>query len=595
MRAARARLALVLFAVLAIAAALALPRVARWTIARKITSTAARRGLEARWASLDVRFPSRVLITQVRLLDARRGSMVFRAETLGVALDPLSIMLLHPRPSRIELTHAYAQRLRGGGLDPDTLAPAEDSARRESSEKVRRTTEALVRALLVPARRLPKVELRDVVLAAGGEGGEAGASVELTWLDLEPSRDGVALAGAGRIAGERTAYFSFRGRYGNDDHLQGGAQIGFYEAATGRHLPLRMTFEGTVVQKRRAGTIEVRGPARLQVGRLPVELTASLERDGPRIALDLSCDGMTPGLVLASVPRPLLGPLPEAGVTGSWDYRLGFRLDLSRPDSVSFHADVTPHGLSIDPEKCRLNLLRLEEPLLAEIRLPHGRLVARELSETNPNYRPLEGIDSILVHAVLTNEDGGFFQHRGFNAEAIKGAIADNLRAGAYRRGAGTITMQLARNLYLGHERTLSRKAQEVVLAWILEHLTYVDKHRLLEIYLNVIEWGPGVHGAGEAARYYFDRDPGRLTVDQALFLSTVVPSPTKWRYRFDAAGALRPFERAQMHFIGRAMIKKGWLDPASLPPADSLHVDLLGPARAMLEPEAAAAPDTSP
>src|SRR5262245_15473697 len=142
------RQGLVALLLLAIAAAmLALPGIARWTIAREILGVAVRRGLEARWASLEVRFPARVLISQVRLLDAARGSLVFRAETLGVALDPLSLVLLHPRPRRIELAHAYAQR-RGRTLDPDTLAPADESPRRESSEKVRRTAEAVVRALL---------------------------------------------------------------------------------------------------------------------------------------------------------------------------------------------------------------------------------------------------------------------------------------------------------------------------------------------------------------------------------------------------------------------------------------------------------------
>jgi len=122
-----------------------------------------------------------------------------------------------------------------------------------------------------------------------------------------------------------------------------------------------------------------------------------------------------------------------------------------------------------------------------------------------------------------------------------------------------------------------------VVLAWLLEHETGLSKERILEIYLNIIEWGPGIHGAGEAARFYFDRDPADLSVDEALFLATVVPAPLKWRYRFDASGNLRPFERAQMHFIGRAMIRKGWLAPEDLPPADSLHVELRGPARTEL------------
>jgi len=74
-----------------------------------------------------------------------------------------------------------------------------------------------------------------------------------------------------------------------------------------------------------------------------------------------------------------------------------------------------------------------------------------------------------------------------------------------------------------------------------------------------------------------------------------VIPAPTKWRYRLDSSGALRPFERAQMHFIGRAMVAKGWLAPADLPPADSLKVEVAGPARDVLFPPPAAAPDSLP
>ena len=278
---------------------------------------------------------------------------------------------------------------------------------------------------------------------------------------------------------------------------------------------------------------------------------------------------------------------------GWYGYRVGLDLDVSRPDSVTFTADVLPHGLQIDAAATRLNLLALDQPFVADIHLPKDRIVQRDLSPANPSFRPLAAIDSVLVHAVVTNEDGGFFRHAGFNMEAVKGAIADNLKAGAFRRGAGTITMQLVRNLYLGHDRTLSRKGQEVVLAWVLEHLTLVSKERMLEIYLNIIEWGPGVHGADEAARYYFGHGADRVTVDEALFLATVVPAPIKWRYRFDATGALRPFARAQMHFIGRAMVQKGRLPAELLPPADSLRVELRGPARDLILPPPAAPPET--
>jgi len=98
----------------------------------------------------------------------------------------------------------------------------------------------------------------------------------------------------------------------------------------------------------------------------------------------------------------------------------------------------------------------------------------------------------------------------------------------------------------------------------------------LLEIYLNIIEWGPGIHGADEAARFYFDRDAHDLTLDQSLFLSTVIPSPSRWRGRLDANGDARRYVKEQMHFIGRAMIAKGWLPPEALPPADALRVELV-------------------
>jgi membrane peptidoglycan carboxypeptidase len=304
----------------------------------------------------------------------------------------------------------------------------------------------------------------------------------------------------------------------------------------------------------------------------------------------LAADDLTQPRIAASVPPAVLGPLRELAVDGSFDYRLRFDLDLARPDSVDFAADVIPHDLKLDPSRTHLPLFNLDAPFIAAIHLPRDRVVYRDLSPGQPSFRPLGAIDSTLVRAVVTNEDGGFYRHRGFNVDAMKEATAENLKAGAFRRGAGTITMQLARNLFLGHRRTLSRKGQEIVLAWVLEHLTGLSKHRLLEIYLNVIEWGPGIHGAAEAAQFYFGKDPGALTVDEALFLTILVPSPSRWRGRLDASGGLRRYARAQMHFIGRAMVRKGWLDPARLAPADSFRIELRGRAGEAFRPDSARA-----
>ena len=128
----------------------------------------------------------------------------------------------------------------------------------------------------------------------------------------------------------------------------------------------------------------------------------------------------------------------------------------------------------------------------------------------------------------------------------------------------------------------------------MLEHLTGLSKDRLLEIYLNIIEWGPGVHGADEAARFYFDKDAADLTLDEALLLTVVVPSPSRWRSRFDANGQLRPWARAQMAYIARKMVSRDWLTPEQVPTAEGLQVTLRGEAaRAFAPADSSATPET--
>jgi len=127
----------------------------------------------------------------------------------------------------------------------------------------------------------------------------------------------------------------------------------------------------------------------------------------------------------------------------------------------------------------------------------------------------------------------------------------------------------------------------EALVAVALE--ATVPKWRLLEIYLNIIEWGPEVHGAEEAARYYFATDAAALSLEESLFMAIVVPSPSKWKWRFKPDGTLRPYARAQMRFIAGKMAAKGWLDPSQVPVADSIRVTLRGPARELF-----ATPDTA-
>jgi len=500
-----------------------------------------------------------------------------------VALDPFSLLVLRTRIASLDAAQVRLRPPAKSAADPDTLAPEEPSAhgRPDRSGRVIEAADKLARTVLLPARRLPELSLRDIQIQAGD--GEDALAIER--LELRRARGAMTLSAAGVLERDPPNPFTLDLGYGDDNRLTGRARFGIPDAARGTMDSLLIRVDGAVVQDRARGRVSIADSTRMTIGRIRLRVGGSLERRGPHLRLALAANDLDAPLIQSSLPRPMLGPLLDLSVRGSFDYRFTFDLDLSAPDSVRFDADVIPHGLTLDPARTRLNLAELSGPFVARIHLPRDRVVIRDLSAANPHYRPLDTLDSLLSHAVLTNEDGGFFRHHGFNTEAVRGAIADNIRAGAYRRGAGTITMQLVRNLYLGHARTLSRKGQEVVLSWVLEHLVRLDKRRILEIYLNIIEWGPDEFGADEATHFYFGHDATRVSVDEALFLATVVPAPSKWRYRFDATGALRPFERAQMHFIGRAMVAKGWLDPSQLPDADALHVELRGPARDVLFP----------
>lgn len=140
---------------------------------------------------------------------------------------------------------------------------------------------------------------------------------------------------------------------------------------------------------------------------------------------------------------------------------------------------------------------------------------------------PLARISPHLQRAVIAAEDASFFTHEGFDWEGIKDAALHNLEAGEMKRGGSTITQQLAKNLYLSPERSLFRKAREAMIARLLEHR--LSKKRILELYLNVAEWGRGVYGAEAAARHHFGKPAKDLTAEEAALLAAILPSPRRY------------------------------------------------------------------
>lgn len=172
---------------------------------------------------------------------------------------------------------------------------------------------------------------------------------------------------------------------------------------------------------------------------------------------------------------------------------------------------------------CLVGLYRLAPPPLTPlmvIRLVEGHGIAG-------SWRALDRISPELVRAVIAAEDTGFCRHFGFELDAIEAAWT-RLQRGGRLRGGSTISMQTAKNVFLWPDRTWPRKALEAWFTVLIEAAW--GKERIIEVYLNVVELGPGIYGAEAAARHWFNRSPDRLTRRQAALLAAMLPAPLRMR-----------------------------------------------------------------
>jgi monofunctional biosynthetic peptidoglycan transglycosylase len=164
---------------------------------------------------------------------------------------------------------------------------------------------------------------------------------------------------------------------------------------------------------------------------------------------------------------------------------------------------------------------------------------------------PLSRISPCLVKAVLIAEDDKFWSHEGFDYEGIRQAVEKDLQSGRLKFGGSTISQQLAKNLYLSPARSFWRKILEAILTWRMEQV--LSKKRILELYLNVVEWGDGIFGAEAASRHYFEKPASELFPLEAARLAVVLPSPRK----LNPAGS-QQYVESRAEVIYNIMQKRG-------------------------------------
>lgn len=204
-----------------------------------------------------------------------------------------------------------------------------------------------------------------------------------------------------------------------------------------------------------------------------------------------------------------------------------------------------------------VTVLRTQNPRTTALMLQRYRQARNEGKNLiiRQQWVSFERIPKLLKDTIRVSEDAGFYQHQGLDFTELKAAIKKNWQKGRYVRGASTITQQLAKNLYLSTDKTIIRKIKELLIARRLEK--HLNKNRIFQLYLNVIEFGPGVFGVQAASQYFFHKEVSRLNLEEIVRLTAVIPKPLQ----VNPAGNSR-WLRWKSRWILNTLRKYRYIDP---------------------------------
>lgn len=376
-----------------------------------------------------------------------------------------------------------------------------------------------------------------------------GGPVSLAALGIQEGAFGLQGVGQTRLAGAAQAHLSQDAR-----QVSGEGQLSLQELtlASSRLAEQLVSFPQLKLKGR--GAVDVDGThyqlenAELTLGETRFEGDFDMKRGEDFVSLKASAKAplISCQALVDSAPRGLLGAVQDIRFDGTFSLDAEVEADSRELSKMRVHWDfkngcrALKVPLELDPAKFH-GVFRRE--VLGAGNYP----MEMEFGPLSSNWTPYSEISPFLEKALLVTEDGRFFRHNGFDDRAIESAIAQNARAGRFIRGASTISMQLAKNLYLSRDKTLARKLREAALTSLLEQ-SY-DKKEILELYVNVIEFGPGIYGIQKAAEYYFQTTPKELTAAQSFFLASILPSPTVQYF-----GADRKLSAARTEHIHRLL-----------------------------------------
>ena len=366
-------------------------------------------------------------------------------------------------------------------------------------------------------------------------------------LDLQYARRQLAVSG--RLGVERLSLFHPRLARTPVLDLSAVGQVDARLDLSRRQLQLRsLTIASRGIEARLSGTADWSGEAPHVTARLEV----------PEVACQQVVQAFPPSLVPA---------IQGFQLKGQSAMDLHADIDFSHPDRLDLGGKVDIRRCKVTGAPEAVSAERLRGPFEQQVEPTPRQYLVFTVGPENESFAPYASISPNVVHAFLTTEDGGFFRHHGFIPSMFEKALARNLQHGGFRLGASTITMQMVKNVLLTHDKTLSRKLQELFLTWYLEQ--ELSKDRMMEIYLNVIEFGPGIYGIGNASRHYFGKLPAEISPLEAAFFASILPAPRR-RYIQYCHGQLTEKWDHYVRRILRRMASKAFVSEQAMKEAES-------------------------
>jgi hypothetical protein len=254
-------------------------------------------------------------------------------------------------------------------------------------------------------------------------------------------------------------------------------------------------------------------------------------RDRVKLAANLTLPQTDLQRILGAIPKDFIPTIYQAKVKGSVQASLQIEMDLAHPSKLVFDPNIEIFDYELIQAPPQADLQKLKHPFRHVVR-QDGKIVDEfTIGPANKNFVPFAELGDNIIAGVLTCEDGRFFRHNGFQVQHLRKSMVRNIKEKRFARGGSTITMQTVKNLFLSGQKNFSRKLEEIFLAYAIEQ--ELDKERILEIYMNIIEWGPDIYGIGPAAKYYFEKEPEELTPLEAAYLGSIIANPNRYHYMY--------------------------------------------------------------